>query len=173
MGFGSTVRRGVEIVKLDRAAYREVAADPLAFTPALTITALAGLAMWLAPPHWPVLGILTGPLISLASLFLAATVLHFVATLLGGHGEYFVLLRVFGAGQVLGWLQIVPVVGGVTQLWSLVIASVAVREVYGLDRSKAILTVLIPFTGLLLLSLISVLMRFALLGGLMMGGRLF
>jgi hypothetical protein len=173
MGFGQAVRHGVEVVKLNRRAYREVAADPLAFAPALMITALAGLAMWLAPPHWPVLGLVTGPLISLFSLFLAATVLHFVATWMGGRGEYLVFLRVFGAGRVLGWLEIVPLVGTVAQLWSLVIAVVAVEELYGLDQPKAILTVLIPAAGLLLVSLVLVLVQLALLGGLMTGGHFF
>jgi len=173
MGFGEAVRHGIEVIKLNRAAYREVAADPLAFTPALLITALAGVAMWLAPPHYPILGIVTGPLISLLGLFVAVAILHFVATLMGGRGEYMVLLRVFGVGRMLGWVQIVPIVSGVVQLWSLVMAVVAVEELYGLDRNKSILTVLIPAAGLLLLSLIMAMFQLALLGGLMTGSHFF
>jgi hypothetical protein len=52
----------------------------------------------------------------------------------------------------------------VAQLWSLVIAVVAVEELYGLDRAKAVLTVLIPFAGLLLLSVAGPLVQLVLLG---------
>jgi hypothetical protein len=170
MGFGNAVRYGVEIVRLRRSAYREVAADPLAFTPSLVITVLAGIAWWLAPPHYPILGIVTGPVLSIVLLVLGAGVLHFVATAMGGRGHFLTFLRVSGVGRVLGWVQVVPILGGVAQLWSLVIAVVAVEELYGLDRAKAILTVLIPFTGLLLLSLIGPLVRLVLRGGLAAGG---
>jgi hypothetical protein len=173
MGFGEAVRHGVEVVKLNRGAYREVAVDPLAFTPALLITALAGIAMWLAPPHYPILGLITNPLVSLIGLFIAVAILHFVATLMGGHGEYLVLLRVFGVGRVLGWVQIIPILGNILQLWSLVIAVAAVEELYGLDRHRAILTVLIPAAGLFLLSLLTTLFQLALLGGLMAGSPFF
>ncbi len=165
MGFGQAVRCGVGVVRLNRNAYRKVAADPLAFRPALTITALAGLAWWLAPPHWPVLGIVTGPVTWLVLLFLGTMVLHFVATIMGGRGEYMVLLRVFGAGQVLGWLLVAGSIGMIVQLWSMVIAVVALEELYGLERSKAILTVIIPGAGLLALNLILLLMQSTLLGG--------
>jgi len=173
MGFGDAVGHGVEVVRLKRSAYHDVAADPLALAPSLMITALAGIAMWLAPPHYPILGILTSPLLSLALLFIGVTVLHFVATLMGGRGHYLTLLRVFGVGRVLGWVQIVPFLGSVAQLWSLAISVVAMEELYGLDRSKAVLSVLIPAAGLLLLSLMSLLFQLALLGGSMAGGGLF
>jgi len=154
MGFGDAVGHGVEVIRLKRSAYHNVAADPLALAPSLMITALAGIAMWLAPPHYPILGILTSPLLSLALLFIGVTVLHFVAS-------------------VLGWAQIVPFLGSIVQLWSLAISVVAMEELYGLDRSKAILSVLIPAVGLLVLSLIGFLFQLALLGGSMAGGNLF
>lgn len=173
MGFGDAVGHGVEVVRLKRSAYRDVAADPLALAPSLVITALAGIALWLAPPHYPLLGVLTYPLISLVLLLIAVTVLHFVATLLGGRGHYLTLLRVFGVGRVLGWVQIVPFLGSLAQLWSLVISVVAMEELYGLDRSKAVLSVLIPAVGLFVLSLVGSLVQLALLGGSVVGGGLF
>jgi hypothetical protein len=173
MGFGDAVGHGVEVVRLKRSAYRDVAADPLALAPSLMITALAGVALWLAPPHYPILGILTYPLLSLALLILAVTVLHFVATLLGGRGHFLTLLRVFGVGRVLGWVQIVPFLGSIAQLWSLVISVVAMEELYGLDRSKAVISVLIPAVGLFAFSLVGFLFQLALLGGTMSGGGLF
>lgn len=165
MQFSEALRSGIEIVKLNRTAIRQTADDPRAFSPAVLITALVGIAMWLSPPL-RIHGIVTGPLWALACLFAGAAVLHFMAVLLGGHGQYMGLLRALGVGRVLGWARLIPVVGTIVDLWSLVIAVVALEELYGLDRTMAILAVVIPAAVMLVLGLL------AFLFGLMAAGFL-
>jgi hypothetical protein len=155
MQFSEAVKSGIEIVKLNRAIYRKVAETPEAFSQALIIAALVGIASWLSPPSFAIHGIILGPLWALIGLFVGSAILHFVATLFGGKGQYMPLLRVLGIGRVLGWVRLIPVIGAIVDLWSLVIAVVALEELYGLDRTKAILTVIIPAAVLLVLGLIA------------------
>jgi hypothetical protein len=169
MQFSQAIRSGYEIVRLNRVAMRQVASDPSAFAPALLITALVGIAMWISPPHFTVHGIITLPLFSLVVLFVGAGVLHFMAHLFGGSGEFMALLRVLGVGRVLGWLRLIPIIGPIADLWSLVIAVVAVEELYGLDRMKAILTVAIPVGVVVILSFIALLFGAVVLGVFMAG----
>lgn len=155
MGFTEAVRRGVRIVKLERPVYREVASDPHAFTPAMLIVALAGLAAWLAPPSYAPFGIILSPIGMLLLFAVGAALVHFMAILFGGQGDLLTLARVWGTGWVIGWATVVPVLGTlVLAVWSVVMGVVAVEEIYGLDRSRAILTLLVPFSALLLLGLI-------------------
>lgn len=164
MQFSQAIKGGFEIVRLNRTAMRQVASDPEAFAPALLITALVGIAMWIAPPSFAIHGVITLPLLALIMLFVGAGIFHFMANLFGGQGEYMVLLRVLGAGRVLGWLRLIPVVGPIADLWSLMIAVVAIEELYGLDRTKAILTVAIPVAVLVALGLIALIFGAMVLG---------
>jgi len=165
MGFRDAVRRGIRIVKLERAAYREVAADPQALTQALVIAGLAGIASWLAPPSFRLGGVILGPLGALLGLFVMAGVLHFAAVLFGGRGDYLTLVRVWGTGWIVSWALIVPWLGMVVSLWGLVVACVALEELYGLDRPRAVIAVLIPVAAAALLGLILII-NLALFGGL-------
>ncbi|MCK4306139.1 MAG: YIP1 family protein [Candidatus Eisenbacteria sp.] len=168
MGFQDAVKKGIEIVKLNREAYREVASEPAAFTQALIITGLAGVAMWLCPVAFTAWGVITGPLKALLALFIGTAILHFVAILLGGKGDFMALIRVLGVGRVLGWAAIIPVLGWIVNLWSLVMAVVAVEEIYGLDRTKAIMSVVLPFAVLFVLWIVMMLLvGFASMGALL------
>jgi hypothetical protein len=165
MRFADAIRRGVEIVKLDREAFRATALDPTAFTPALGIAALVGVAAWLSPSTFHVGWIITGPLLALVELLVGAAVIHFFAILFGGQGEYLTLVRVWGTGWVIGWAHIVPILGSFIALWRIVIAAVAVEEIYGLERARAVLAVLVPVSVASLIALI-VMVNLALHGGL-------
>ncbi|MBP6875370.1 MAG: hypothetical protein KBD56_04815 [Candidatus Eisenbacteria bacterium] len=170
MTFGESVRKGVDILKLDRATIREVANRPEAFTPALLINVIAGLAMWLYPFHLALHGIVTGPLFALGLLFVSGIVLHFAATLLDGRGEYLTLLRTWGLSRVLGWAWAIPIAGMIVDLWSFVVAVVVLEEVYGLHRPQAVLAVVVPALAVLALSAIAFL-NLMVLGGLLSLGR--
>ncbi len=157
MGFQEAVKQGIEIVKLNRGAMRLVAADPEAFSQGLIITAIVGLAAWLEPTTFTPWGIIGHPLLALFWLFVSTAVFHFVAILFGAHGDYMSLLRVFGVGRVLGWIVVVPWIGRlVFGVWTLVIAVVALEELYGLDRTKAVICVLLPTAVLIFLGLLVV-----------------
>jgi len=165
MGFQDAVKKGIELVKLNRAAYKEVAVEPDAFTQGLIITALAGIAMWLSPVGFTGWGIILGPIKALIGLFVGTLILHALATLFGGKGDYMDLLRVLGVGRVLGWLFIIPVLGALANLWALVMAVVAIEEIHQLDRTKAILCVVLPFAVVMILGfLLMAILGFASLG---------
>ena len=170
MSFAEAVQKGIEIVRLDRAAIREAAAEPLAFAPALLIAALSGLAMWPFVFRFAFHGLVTGPLLGLALLFLGGLVFHFLASLFDGHGDYVALLRVWGLSRVLGWLWVIPFVGLVIDLWSFVVAVVVLEELYGLKRTQAVLAVALPLLALFVLTAIF-LFNLVVLGGLLSLGR--
>jgi len=170
MSFSEAVSKGIEIVRLNRAVIREVAADPLAFSPAVLVAALAGLATWPFLFRFAFHGLVTGPLLALALLFLGGLVFHFLATLFEGRGEYLGLLRAWGLSRVLGWLWVIPFVGLVLDLWSFVVAVVLLEELYGLKRTQAVLAVALPMLTLFVLTAIF-LFNLVVLGGLLSLGR--
>src|SRR5690606_14414128 len=102
MRFLDAIKEGVEIVKLNREAIRRVAAEPEAFSMGIIITALQGIAAWLEPTSLRAWELFTNPPLAIFWLFVFTAVLHFVALLLGGRGEYMALLRVAGVAHVLG-----------------------------------------------------------------------
>ena len=172
MSFGEAVQKGILIVRLDRATIREVAGEPEAFSPAVLITIVAGLALWLCPVGFSVAGIVTGPLRALALVFLGGALFHFVASLFNGRGEYLTLVRTWGVTRVLGWVRIVPYIGWIIDLWSFVVLVVILEELYGLNRTQALLTVVIPLLALSILGAIFF-VNLVLLRGLLSLGRFF
>jgi len=94
---------------------------------------------------------------TLAAFLAGSAIVHFMATLFGGRGDLLSFARVWGTGWVIGWAAIIPWLGGLAAIvWSVVVAVVAVEENYALDRSRAILAVLVPFSALLLIMVISI-----------------
>ncbi len=150
MDFKLALTRAWAIVTLDREAIREVAGDENALVPALVITAIGGLLgslVTMNPVFW-----VGGVVFSLVALVVFAGILYLLAVLFGGQGDFLSLFRVLGHGSgLVSWAGIVPVVGSLAGLWSIPIAVIAVEDLYGLTRGKAIAVVLIPVAVLLLL----------------------
>lgn len=168
MGFQEAVKKGWEMIKLNRVAYREVAADPEVFSQAILITALAGFASALSPPFhfWQIIG---DPIRSIVGLFIGVGILHFVANLMGGRGDFMALFRVLGIGRVLGFALILPVLGPIINLWFFPMAVIAVEEIYGFERNRAILCVVVPFAAIFaILLVVSLIAGVAALGGFML-----
>jgi hypothetical protein len=156
MQFQEALKFGLEIIKLNRSIYRYVASVPEAFTQALIITALAGVAAWLTPTGFSFFGLLFKPIGAIISLFIYTAIIHFIANLMGFTGDFMGLFRVLGIGRLIGWVAIVPFVGGLVSFaWSVVISVVALEELYGMDRTKSILCLLIPVIVFLVLMIIS------------------
>lgn len=165
MRFREAVQQGFELVKLNRPVFRQVALDPEAFTPALMIVALAGIADWLSPP-FAGLGFLFMPIREVIGLVVVTAIIHFTVIVLGGRGDYLALFRLMGFTWIVRWLLIVPVIGGpIALIWWLVMTVVAVEELFEFDRMKAIVTVIVPFAAFLLLTFIfTILFGIAMLG---------
>jgi len=143
MDFKLALARAWAIVTLNKEAVRQVAEDENALIPALLITAIGGLLgtlITMNPAFW------VGSLVlSIVGLVIGAGILHLLAVLFGGQGDWAGLFKALGHGSgLVSWAGIVPVVGGLIGLWSIPIAVISVEELYGLTRGKAIAVVLIP-----------------------------
>ncbi|MBD3335850.1 MAG: hypothetical protein GF355_10075 [Candidatus Eisenbacteria bacterium] len=169
MTFGEAIREGWEIIKMNREAYRRAAARSEAFTWALVITALAGVASGLSPQNIGSVGFIWLPVVTIAGLFVGVAILHGLALLFGGRGDYMGLFRIVGLAELLGWASLVPVLGGLVGLWMIVVVAIALQEHHGLDAARSIIVVLIPALVVIVLGMIA---GGALLGGVMLGGLL-
>jgi hypothetical protein len=167
MTFTESVKEAWEIVKLNREAYRRTAMNPESFTWALVITALAGVSSGLGPAMIGSVGFIWAPVAALVGLFIGVGVMHLLATLFGGQGDFMGLFKICGFGRIIGWAGVVPVLGGLVQLWMLPIVFIGLQEHYKLDSTKAIVVMVIP---LILFGILGAILGGALIGALIMGG---
>ncbi len=151
MRFLEAVELAYGMVKLEKRAFSQVAESPEAFSHGIVITILAGLAAWLNPLGFHLIGLVTKPILALVGLLIGAAVIHVMAMLLGGKGDFMVLLRVMAVGYAVNWLGIVPFLGLLAPLWYAVMIVPALEVVHGLDRGKAIVAVVVPVVVLALL----------------------
>ncbi|MBI4773514.1 MAG: YIP1 family protein [Deltaproteobacteria bacterium] len=145
--------QGIEVAKLNRAVMRDLAGDRDALKPAILVVAIGGLLSALGPID-PV-GIFLYPILTLVMFFLNVVLLHAMASFMfKGYGRFNQLVQVLGAAYVLTWVAVLPFLGGIlaliASLWLLVIDVITVEEVYGLDRRKALMSVVIPIIAVLL-----------------------
>ncbi|MBF0496677.1 MAG: hypothetical protein HQK58_08900, partial [Deltaproteobacteria bacterium] len=96
------VMQGIQILKLDRNTIRETAEDPRAFTLALIVVAISGLAS--AIGHLKLLGLIFYPILAVVFFLIMAGVYHLLAGIVfKGSGTFNALVQVMGAAQILQW----------------------------------------------------------------------
>lgn len=85
-----------------------------------------------------------------------AGVTYFVGTsFFGGQATMGEMLRVIGYAQAPGILRIIPVCGGfIGWIWSIATGFIAVRQGLDIDNTKAILTIIIGWVAVFIVSLI-------------------
>jgi hypothetical protein len=167
MDFVGSVKKAVEIVKLNGQVAAEVGADEQSLQPGLIIVAVGGLLMGI---RGGIGGMISGPIGALIGYAVGVGILHLVATLLfGGRGDYLALLRAESHASILGWAGIVPFLGGLVGLWHLPVSVAILQSVYGMPRDKAIATVAVIAGFFLLLGLVAMLFFGALIGGFIAG----
>jgi hypothetical protein len=138
----------------------ELAHDEKAFGPAVGIIAISG-ACW-AIGSFQLLGIIYMPILRLIGFFLFTGIVHVVAAILfGGKGEFKQFFSPIGCAAFITWIAIIPIIGPLfgwlAGLWLLVPSVLAVERIYGLDRGKAIISVLAPVVlGLILFGILAV-----------------
>lgn len=151
MDFGKTINLAWRIVKLEKSAAREAADDPQGLLPTLLVIAI-GAALSSAG------GALFNPIVVAAGLVLGTVltvifvgVFHLIALAFGGKATFGQYLQSAGLGAgLVAWVGVIPFIGGLIQLWGIPTTIIATEEVHSLDRTKAVLTVLIPVILLLL-----------------------
>lgn len=172
MDLAGSLKKAIEIVKLNGAAAADVGRDEQALQPGLVFVAVGGLAAGIGglAGHGGIGGLISGPIAALIGYAVGVGILHLVATVFfGGKGDYLSLLRAESHASILGWAGIIPFVGWILGLWHLPVSVVILQNVYGMPRQKAIATVAVIAGFFLLLGLVAVLLFGALLGGFLMG----
>lgn len=172
MDLAGSLKRAIEILKLNGAAAAQVGRDPASLPPGLVFVAVAGAAGALGG-RGGLGGMIAGSVGSVIACAVGVGILHLVATVLfGAKGDYVALLRAESHAAVLGWAGIVPVVGALAGLWHLPVSVVILQSVYGMAREKAIGTVAVVVGLFLLVGAVFAVFFGALLGGFLMGAML-
>ena len=160
MGFTEYLKKGVEMAKLRGEAAEEVAADENAFIPAMIMFALpmllveAGLLLFFS------LGLVFLPFHDISSKVLAflfafnfllvlmpfagVGILHLIAKAFKGEGDYYGYYQAMGVGSIVGWGGIIPYIGIIFSIWSVVVNVVITKHVQKLTTGKAAAVVLMP-----------------------------
>lgn len=167
MDFVGSLKRAVEIVKLNGSVAAEVGADGQALQPGLIFVAIGGA---LAGILGGIGGLITGPIAALIGYAVGVGILHLVATVFfGGKGDYVSLFRAESHAAIIGWAGFIPFLGALIALWHLPVSVVILQSVYGMPREKAIATVAVIAGFFLLLVVVAALFFGALLGGFFAG----
>jgi len=172
MDLAGSLKKAIDIVKLNGAVAADVGRDEQALQPGLIFVAVGGLAAGIGglAGHGGIGGLISAPIAALIGYAVGVGILHLVATILfGGKGDYLSLLRAESHASILGWAGFIPFVGWLLGLWHLPVSVMILQNVYGMPREKAIATVAVIAGFFLLLGLAAVMFFGALLGGFMAG----
>jgi len=170
MSFGDYILQGADVLQIKPKAIREVAADMPALRTGLVFIVIAGAAAALG--SWTLPGLILFPLAFLVRALIHSGMIHFLATAgFGGKGAFGEFFRPLALAHLLDWvlvvglvINIVPLLGPammillalVVTLWKLVVDTVIIETVYGLERSKAVavmaIVVVVFFFGVTLIS---------------------
>lgn len=167
MDFAGSLKKAVEIVKLNGGVAAEVGADEQALQPGLAIVAAGGA---LTGIHGGLGGMIGGAIAALIGTAIGVGILHLVATIFfGGKGDYLALFRAESHAALLGWAGFIPFLGPLIGLWHLPVSVTILQSVYGMPRDKAIATVAVIAGFFIVLTLVTVVFFGALIGGFMAG----
>ena len=182
MEYFEYLKKGFEILKLNRSVISDVADDSNATKWSVLTVGLTGVVLGLlialfasiiSPLFGAAVGfgaIVTYPIVYLVSLFVGSGVLYLVAKLFGGQGSYMGLVRAWGLASFVNVLSFIPIVNILVLVWSLVAGVVTLSETQRLSIGKAIgvYVVISVVLGILTL-LLSLLFAVSLFSGLAAG----
>jgi hypothetical protein len=171
MDFAAMINRVVRAAMLDVDLYEEVEADTTLTQEALIVVILvsiaSGVGSFLAGVIGgdigaAVLGLILGVVMGVLGYYIWAYVTYFVGTnLFEGTADVGEMLRTLGYAsgpRVLGVLAFIPCLGPlaalVGALWALVTGVVAVRQALDFDTGKAILTVIIGWVIVFIITIV-------------------
>jgi hypothetical protein len=166
----SIVNRMIRAARLDKAFYNEVEADTSLTNEALLVVIIGAIASGVGSLIGgifsgfgaAVVNMFVGILMVVIGYFIWVYVTHYVGTrFFGGQGDVGELRRTLGyamAPQVLNILGFIPCLGGliglVVWIWTLVAGFIAVREGMDLDNTKALITVVVGWLIILVVTAI-------------------
>ncbi len=172
MDFATMLNRVVRAAMLDVNLYEEVEADTSLTQEALMVVILvsiaSGIGSFLAGLIGEggigaaVLGLILGVVMGVVGYYIWAYITYFVGTnLFGGTADVGELLRTLGYAsgpRVLGVLAFIPCLGPLAALigaiWALVTGVVAVRQALDFDTGKAIITVIVGWVIVFIITVV-------------------
>lgn len=194
MDFQNSVKKAIDIIKLDEKAIGQVSKDKEAWKMGLLIIAIGGILSGLASyimtkTSSPVLNmmglgklgevaqkatlssIILAPIGSIIGTLIIVGIFLLIAKLFKGKGTYMELFTPIAFATILSWLgilNIIPTIGGIINflagIWSIVVMVVIIRKVNVLSTGKAVAVVLIPLAIILIIFMIITALAVALLG---------
>ena len=148
MRFIEEIQRALEIVQLKWAAIDEAAQDDEAFPMGIAIIALSGVA-WALGATLLFPGLLFVPLVLIVVAFLVAGLLHILATVFGGQGDFIRFFRPYSYTYVLQVVAVIPwlgwMLGLLALLWQMRVSVLIIERIYGLERLRAAISVAVVF----------------------------
>ncbi|MBD3164610.1 hypothetical protein GF323_05380 [Candidatus Woesearchaeota archaeon] len=170
MDFQSSLKKAIEIVKLNEKAISEVSKDTEAWKMGLLILAIGGLLSGIANYIFSsavssvlpgmmqgiarsasAASIISAPIGSIIGAFIGVGIVFLFVKIFSGKAGYMQLFAPVAFGSILGWLSIlniIPVVGWLINfaagIWSIVVLIIIVRKVNAFTTGKAVLAVLLP-----------------------------
>jgi len=173
MGFFGYFKKGIDLAMLKGDVAEEIAADPESFVPAiiffvapsfvisilfvLIINFILGSGMGNAtgfPPQammfLPIIRkasyglVIIFVLLALLGSIIGVGFLNLVAKLFKGEGTFLNYYQTMGIGSLVSWGGVVPYIGFLFSIWSIVVAVVVTARVHKLSTGKAVAVVLMP-----------------------------
>jgi len=166
------VDRVVRAAKLEVALYEEVEADERLTAQAIAVVVIAAIAGGIGGALGAIIlgrgiggffaALIVSPIIAVIGYFIWAALTYLIGTrVFAGAADYGEMLRALGYSygpQVLGLLSFIPCIGWlfglVGAIWALVAGVIAVRQALDFDTGKAVITCIIGWIVMLILSLI-------------------
>ncbi len=173
MDFKGYLGKGWAIVKLDRDTAAEVAADENSFGPAVLFFAIGGLAGGLGGAAFSGgLTLIMAPIFAVIWSFVSVGILHLLAGLFGGTGNFKGYYSAMGIGSLPQWAGLIPFLGSIIALWYIPVAVIVTERVHGINQGKAIAVVLLPLIALfiIIMVLIAIIGTAAFMGLMHQGG---
>lgn len=161
MDIKETIGLALGVVKLDKEAIKKVAEDKDSWLPALIIIALAS-----AFSNIGSLAVFAAPFLGIIGVGIITGIIFLVALILGGRGSYLSLFKVLGYASIIDCLAILPFLKGVLWIWILVVAIVALENLFSMTRAKAIITSSVIFILAVIIIAVVVALSFLTFGGL-------
>lgn len=149
MDFRKYLGKAVEIIKLRKEAAEEAANDEAALLPGMLILAIGGFAVAIGAilqgivkePVEAAFFIFFAPILNVLMFSLFISIFHAIARLFGGKASYQAYYRAAALASIIGWVQILPVVGTILSVWTLPVNVIVLESVHKLRRIEAVAVV--------------------------------
>jgi hypothetical protein len=168
MSYGEYLKTAFQIIKLDRQAIARVSKDSKATKWGIITVILAGLIsgilVTLFTLGFGAPALLAFPLLFFISIFVSTAILFIISKLFGSKGTYIGLFRPLSLGSLLNAVIMIPLIGSIASIWSIVITIVSVSETQKLSTGKATAVVLIPIILAIIIAFILAVIIFVAVG---------